>query len=82
MPRASSADRAYFERIAQRNRSLEEDPVPTSLAEMFDRLEQIRRTHGALASPGIPGPDDGDLASHLAFLQRLREIERGGADGP
>jgi hypothetical protein len=79
--RATAADRAYFEKIAQQNRALEEDDIPASLAEMFDRLERMRRSHGDLATPGVAGPGDGDLPSHLAFLERSKEIGRGGENG-
>jgi hypothetical protein len=80
--RASADDRAYFARIARQNRSLEDEDVPESLAEMFDRLEHIRRTLGPLAEPGIEADadDEGDLASHRAFLERVREIRRRGAN--
>jgi hypothetical protein len=80
MERPSSAERAYLERIDRDNRALETDGVPASLAEMFERLERIRRSHGALARPGVGGSDDGDLAAHLAFLERRRMIERRGAN--
>jgi hypothetical protein len=43
---------------------------------MFDRLERIHSALGALSEPGIAGSDDGDLASHLAFLERSKEIRR------
>ncbi len=78
--RATTSERAYFDRIAEQNRSLSGDEVPGSLAEMFDRIEEIRRTLGALANPGIAGSDDGDLPSHLAFLERSKEIRRRAAE--
>ena len=78
--RASAQDRAYFERIARQNRTLEDAQVPGSLSEMFDRLEHIRRTLGRLAVPGVEADDEGDLASHRAFLERVREIGRRGAN--
>jgi len=74
--RASGSDRAYFARIARQNPTLAGDALPGSLAEMFDRIEQIERSLGALARPGLVGSDDGDLASHLAFLKRAKEIRR------
>lgn len=73
MVRASRSDRAYFERVARQNERLVDLPPPTSLAEMFDRLETIRRTHGALARAGLAG-GEGDLGSHLAYLERVRRI--------
>jgi hypothetical protein len=81
MARASSSEREYFARVARGNRAIEDEKAPASLAEMFDRLEQIRRSHGALARPGAAGDDDGDLASHLAFLRRVRRVKGRGADG-
>jgi hypothetical protein len=74
--RATASDRAYFARIARQNPTLPGDDVPASLAEMFDRIEQIERSLGTLARPGLSGSDDGDLASHLAFLERAKEIRR------
>ena len=50
---ASQTDRAYFARIAQANLRLEDEPVPRSLDEMFDRLDRIRQSLGAWALPGI-----------------------------
>lgn len=82
MARPSSADREYFERVARQNDALADESVPASLAEMFDRLERIRRVHGALAQPSAAGDDEGDLPGHLAFLERIRSVKRGGANRP
>jgi hypothetical protein len=82
MARASSADREYFARVAEQSRALADETVPASLAEMFDRLDQIRRSHGALAQPGVAGNDEGDLPGHLAFLERVRMVQRRGAKRP
>lgn len=82
MERASSSEREYFARIARQNRELGDERPPASLAEMFDRLEQIRRSAGALARPGVSEAGDGDLAGHLAFLERVRAVERRGARRP
>jgi hypothetical protein len=79
MARASSADREYFARIARQNLAIEDETPPASLAEMLDRLEKIRRSHGALARPGVTSADEGDLAGHLAFLERIRAVARRGA---
>ena len=81
MARATASDRAYFERVRQQSEQLDEPAVPASLAEMFERLEAIRRIHGSLAEAGVEGDGDGDLASHLAYLSRLRRIGSGGTDG-
>jgi hypothetical protein len=78
--RATAEDRAYFARIGEENRSLREAEVPRSLAEMFDRLEDIRRTLGPLSEPGLDVDGEGDLASHRAFLERVGEIRRRGAN--
>lgn len=72
--RASLLDRQYFERVARLNRSLPCDPPPESLAEMFDRLEMAERQLGSLVRPGKSAAGDGDLVSHIAFLQRLRSV--------
>jgi len=77
--RASPAERAYFERVGRQARRIDDERPPASLAEMFDRLERIRRVHGPLADPGIEGQDEGDLQGHLALLQHMRTIGRGGA---
>ena len=82
MERASPEDRSYFERIALANERLEESPVPRSLAEMFDRLERVRRLHGPLARPGVDGDDEGDLSAHLAFLEKVRRARSRGTDIP
>jgi hypothetical protein len=82
MARATSSERDYFARVARQNRALGDECAPASLAEMFDRLEQIRRSVGALAFPGVAEAGDGDLAGHLAFLERVRAVERRGARRP
>ena len=76
--RASRADRAHFERIGAASGALPEDAPPRSLAEVFDRLDAIRRTLGDAARPGLVGEDDSELEAHLRVLRRGREI---GADG-
>lgn len=77
--RASRAERAHFERIAAANAALPEDAPPRSLAEVFERLEAIRRRLGAAARPGVIGEDESELEAHLRVLRRGREIGRGGA---
>jgi hypothetical protein len=69
---ASRFERKYFERVGAANRALVDESVPGSLAEMFDRLERIRRASGALAEPGVQDAGEGDWPSHLAFLDHLR----------
>ena len=80
MERASSRERDYFARVARQNRELSDETPPASLADMFDRLEALRRSHGALARAGVAGTDEGDLPGHLAFLAHIRRISRRGAD--
>ena len=80
MTHASAADRDYFARVARANRTLGDDRAPTSLDDMFARLDRIRRLHGALAEPGVVGPGDGDLAGHLQFLANMRAVLRRGTN--
>lgn len=76
---ASRSERDYFARVDAANRALDGDSVPSSLAEMFDRLEQIRNACGALARAGLEEhAGEGDWPSHLAFLERIRAIGRRG----
>jgi hypothetical protein len=77
--RASRADRAHFQRIADANGPLPEDAPPRSLIEVFERLDEIRRTLGAAAQPGVAGEDEAELEAHLRVLLRGREIAAGGA---
>jgi len=79
MTRASASDRAYFERVGAANRALDQESVPLSLEEMFERIDRIRAKLGMLSQPGLEGPSDGDLASHLAFLKRVRTSRTIGA---
>jgi hypothetical protein len=76
--RVSEADRAYMRRIGEAKRALaREEKPPASLREMFERIDQIYTRLGALAKPRIAG-GDGDLDSHLAYLERRRaRSERG-----
>ncbi len=78
-PRASAADREHMRRLGEANRALLRDEhPPASLREMLDRMERIERNLGRFAKPGIPG-GDGDLASHLNYLERRRTLGRHGA---
>lgn len=82
MPPASRSERDYFARVGSANRTLGGEAVPASLAEMFDRLDEIRRSYGPLAEPGVRDGGEGDWPSHLAFLERIKTIgRRGGAQG-
>ncbi|MCC5873786.1 MAG: hypothetical protein JJU22_15395 [Gammaproteobacteria bacterium] len=85
MDTEADKDRAYFARIARAAAGLQWDAPPSSLAEMFERMERIRELHGGLAEAGVDMDPDGDLASHQAFLARLRRHRDGaltGDDGP
>lgn len=77
--RASEADRAYLSRIAKGLEPIGDERPPASLAKMFDRLEALERSLGALAKPGIEGEDEDELRSHLRIYERTREIEAPGA---
>jgi hypothetical protein len=80
---ASRSERDYFARVGSANRALGGESVPSSLAEMFDRLEQIRRASGSLAGAGVAGDAEGDWPSHLALLERIRSTgRRGGTKRP
>jgi hypothetical protein len=72
MSRASSSERAYFARVARQSAALDDEAPPASLAEMFDRLERVRRALGDLARPGAAEAGDADLEGHRAFLAKLR----------
>lgn len=73
METEADQDRAYFARIARAAAGLQWDTPPNSLAEMFERMQRIRDLHGELAEAGLDMDSDGDLASHKAFLARLRK---------
>ncbi len=68
----SAADREYMRRIGEQKRALEDAVLPRSLAEVFDRMEAIERRLGDWAKPGVAGGSEGDLAAHLAFVERKR----------
>jgi hypothetical protein len=73
-PRVSDADRAHMRKLGEAKRALaREAQPPADLREMLARMEQIARWHGELATPGS-ADDDGDLASHLAHLERRRAL--------
>ena len=76
MERASDRERRYFERIGAANRATAGGGPPATLAEAFDRLERMAEQLGPLTRPGVEEPGDGDLGSHLGFLERLRTVGR------
>jgi hypothetical protein len=73
-PLVSEADREHFRAIAEANGPLPDDAAPRSLAEMFDRLDAIRRSLGPAAQPGRAGEDESELESHLRVWRRGLEI--------
>lgn len=75
MHRASASDRDYFRRVAAANERLELPKPPGSLEEVFERLEYMEDRLGGLRHARGSDPGDGDLASHLAYLERLRRID-------
>jgi len=74
VPRVSEADRAHFRAIAEANGPLPEDAPPRSLAELFDRLEAMRRALGSLAQPEVAGEDPSELEAHRRVLRRGQEL--------
>jgi hypothetical protein len=76
---ASEADRAHFRRIAEASGPLPEDRPPASLAEVFDRIDAIRRTLGPAARPGLAGEDASELEAHLRVIRRGKELAARGA---
>jgi len=77
--RASTSDREHFRAVAAANTPLGEESLPSSLDEVFDRLEALRRNLGPAAVPGVAGEDESELDAHLRFLERREELRRRGA---
>jgi hypothetical protein len=77
--RASTSDREHFRAVAAANTPLGDECLPSSLDEVFDRLEALRRRLGPAATPGVPGEDESELRAHLRFLERREELRRRGA---
>jgi hypothetical protein len=77
--RASAAEREHFRRIAEASAPLPEDAPPSSLDELFERLEAIRRTLGGAAVPGVQGDDASELETHLRVWRRGQELRARGA---
>jgi len=82
MSKATETEHAYFARIARQNRRISRERPPASLEDALARMEAIRRTHGALARPGVVSQDEpGDLDGHLRFLAHTRAVlERRGKE--
>lgn len=75
MDKASASDREYFRRVAAASERLELAKPPASLEEVFERLEGMEDRLGGLEHAPGSDPGGGDLASHLAYLERLRRID-------
>lgn len=75
MPKASASDREYFRRVAAANERLELAKPPAFLEEVFERLEYMEDRLTGLGHARGSDPGGGDLASHLAYLERLRRID-------
>lgn len=71
--RASDAERAYWRKLAEASERLKGDEsAPTSMAEVFRRMEAIRARLGVLAEPGLAAADDDEDERALAENLRLR----------
>lgn len=69
--RATDAERAYWRKLAAASERLKDDETaPTSMREVFARMEAIRARLGVLAEPGLPADDDDERA--LAENLRIR----------
>ncbi len=74
MKKSTEQERAYFFRVGRANATQGESRPPASLMESFERFAVLELLHeemgGTLESN--QGSTDGDLASHGAYLTRLR----------
>ena len=75
MTKATASDRDYFRRVGRSNREVSRSPPPASLAEMFERLETAARQLGSPAAPEQGLSSEGDLSSHLAYLDQIHSVE-------
>ena len=74
MRHSTEQDRAYYSRIGRAHATLADTRAPASLQEAFERfavLEQLNLEMGGHVLLN-EAETDGDLASHLAYLARLR----------
>ncbi len=77
--RATDTEKAYWKKVAAANALLESETTPaTSMAEVFEQMESIRRRLGSLAAPGIPPDDDLAIAENLRLRARFLQRERRG----
>jgi hypothetical protein len=77
--RATDTEKAYWKKVGAANALLESESAPaTSMEEVFERMESIRRRLGSLAAPGLPPDDDLAIAENLKIRARFRERERRG----
>lgn len=78
--RATERERAYWRRLAEANAELARDERPAaSLAEVFERMESMRRRLGPLAGAGLPPDDEAKLAELRALRARFLRRPSGGA---
>ena len=74
MKHSTEQDRAYYSRIGRAHAALADTRAPASLQEAFDRFSVLEQLHLQMGGQvPLNDPDtEGDLASHLAYLARLR----------
>ena len=74
MTQSTEQDRAYFSRVGRANAMPGESRPPASLRESFERYDALEPLHQVLGGPlaDTQEPTARDLASHLAYLARLR----------
>jgi hypothetical protein len=78
--RATDTERAYWKKVADANAQLESDATPaTSMEEVFERMEDVRRRLGSLATAGLPPDDDLAIAENVRIREHLLQRERRGA---
>ena len=75
MKHASPSEQAYFRRVALQNHELADEQPPSSVDEMYARMELLKNQLGHLAKPGQSNSDAGDLNSHLEYLKRLQLVD-------
>ena len=73
MKRSTEQDRAYFARIGRANAVQEDSRPPASLKASFERFAVLEQLHQEMGGQLLNEESaDGDLASHRAYLARLR----------
>lgn len=73
MKQSTEQDRAYFARIGRANAAQGDAHPPASLKVSFERYAVLEQLHHEMGGQLLNEQSaDGDLASHLAYLARLR----------